>query len=490
MLDTNNPLYLWVSSSGKDGGDGTHENPFREIEEALAIVKPGNSILLTAGVYGGDKTFDISGTIHEPIRIAASPGGAVEIRAGSWFFYDVNDLIVSGLVFRAAPGGAISVIGRCSRNRFEGISFVNCGTRNGASCALFFGGSGGACNVVENCRFERMRPAGPVTPAGTVGLMVSEGDTDGEAPIIDHVFRKNYFVNYDYGVLVGTGDAPAGQYGHIVEYNTVEECGEEGILVKCSDTIVRGNSIKRCLKRSITIVAGRDSVVDSNRISDCGTGIQVNGCGHTVVNNCVVRCGGEGIGISGEAKVPERHAAANIIVENNTCVDCGTGSAGSAAARVAGVRIDAGATAVVRRNLFSGRGRPYAGPGAIAADKKKCGSLIIENIAVDRCEAMTGADAAIVAFKNATGNDFTNDSGFGASGPVLTPLAFDPHADDIDEANDYRSARAAEPDEEGEDAPEPADAGKEDFDSFMKKFYSKTAPHVLSGKSKTTGEHV
>jgi hypothetical protein len=484
MLNDNDPSILWVSSPGKDGGDGTHENPFRGIDEAIAIVKPGNTIVLMSGVFDGDRTFDISGTIHAPIRIAAEPGAHVEIRSGSWFFYDVNDLIVSGLVFRDTPGGAISVIGRCSRNRFEGIGFVNCGTRNGASCALFFGGSGGNCNVVENCRFERVRPAGP---AGTVGIMVSEGDADGEAPIIDHVFRKNYFVNYDYGILVGASDAPAGLYGHIVEYNTVEGCRTEGILVKCGDTIVRGNFIKRCAKRSITIVAGRDSTVDSNRIDDCGSGIQVYGSGHTVANNCIVRCGGEGIGINGEAKAPELREASNIIVENNTCVDCGTASEDGAEARVAGVRIDADATAIVRRNLFSGQGRPYAGAGAIAADKKKCGSLIIENIAADHCETMAGADAAEIAYKNAPGDDFTNDSGFGARGPVLTPAGFDPHADDIDEANDYRCGRG-DLDNEADEGPK-AD-GAEGFEKFMEKFYSKTAPHVLSGKSKRTREIV
>jgi hypothetical protein len=471
MLDTNNPLLLWVSSSGKDGGDGTRENPFRGIDEAIAIVRPGNTIVLKAGIYNGDRTFDISGTIDEPIRIAAEQGAGVEVRAGCWFFYDVSDVIVSGLTFRDAPSGAVSVIGACSRNRFDSLRFINCGMRDTTTCTLFFGGSGGACNVVEGCRFEHEAAAG--TKTTRAGLMVSEGDSDGGEPITDHVFRKNYFVNYDYGILVGAGDAPAGLYGHIVEYNTAEGCGEEGILVKCGDTIVRGNRITRCAKHSITVVAGRDSTVDSNRISDCGAGIQVNGIGHTVANNCVVRCGGEGIGINGEAKMQERRAASNIIVENNTCVDCGTDSAGSAAARVAGVRIDEGATVIVRRNLFSGQGRPHAGAGAIAADKKKCGTLIIENIAVDKCEAMAGADAAEIAYKNAPGDDFTNNSGFGASGPVLTPQAFDPHVDDIDEEKDYRCCREGEPDEETGEEKIPETAAGAEFESFMGRFYSK-----------------
>src|SRR5512136_894987 len=118
MFDKNDPSVLWISPQAKSGGDGTHENPFRDIERAIAIVKPGMTLLLRAGVYCGDRTFDISGTLHQPIRIAAEPGAAVEIKSACWFFYDVSDVIVSGLVFREAPNSALSVIGACSRNRF------------------------------------------------------------------------------------------------------------------------------------------------------------------------------------------------------------------------------------------------------------------------------------------------------------------------------------------------------------------------------------
>jgi hypothetical protein len=419
-----------------------------------------------AGVYGGDRTFDISGIIHEPIRIAAGPGAAAEIRAACWFFYDVSDVIVSGLTFRDAPSGAVSVIGACNRNRFGSLRFIDCGMRDTTSCTLFFGGSGGNCNVVESCRFEH--EAAGETKTMRVGLMVSEGDGDGGAPITDHVFRKNHFVNYDYGILVGAGDAPASQYGHIVELNTVEQCGTAGILIKCGDTTVRNNRVVKCTASGIAVAAGRASAIESNRIFDCGTGIQVNGDGHTVANNFILRCGGEGIGINGEAKVKARRAASNIIVENNTCVGCGS----------AGVRIDAGATAIVRRNLFSGEGKPCAGAEVIRGRKNQ--SLIIENMAADGCAAMEGAAAGAVAFKNADSGDFTNDSGFGAAGAVLTPETFEPENDTVDEADSIRCSYGALDDEESEEpgaeSAETAEPTAEDFEGFMNRFYSKNVP--------------
>ena len=480
MLEADNPSIIWVSSSGKNDGDGTRENPFGGIERAIAIVKPGMTLLLRAGVYAGDKTFDISGTIHEPIRIAAERGAAVEIRSACWYFYDVSDVVVSGLTFNNAPGGAVSVIGACARNRFDGLRFVNCGKNDAASCTLFFGGSGGSCNVVANCRFERMpqrAPAALPSAAKSAGLMVSEGDNDGGAPITDHVFTKNYFVNYDYGVLVGAGDAPAGQYGHIVEHNTVEQCRSGGILVKCSDTMVRGNLIMRCLDRPVAVAAGRGSVVDSNRVLDCGSGIQVNGDGHTVVNNCIIRCKGEAIGVNGEATMPERRAASNVLIENNTCIDCGTVPENK---RVTGVRIDAGATVIVRRNLFSGEGKPYVCTDEAGPDRRRASKLIIENMAANGCEGMEGAAAAPVAFKNAAEDDFANDSGCGAAGAVLTPDAFEPESDAVDGSKDCTCGHGAPDDEEHEglqdESAGAAEPAAEDFEVFMSRFYSNNVP--------------
>jgi hypothetical protein len=474
MQKTNDPAVLWVSPQAGSSGDGTHENPFGDIRRALADVRPGSTIVLMAGVYGRDTTFDISGTIRQPIRIIADRGAGVEVRNACWFFYDVNDCIVSGLTFRGSPFGAVSVIGACARNRFEDLRFVNCGTRGVTACTLFFGGSGGSCNVVENCRFEHAPPRKGTVPdpsAMSIGLMVSEGDNDGGAPLTDHVFRNNYFVNYDYGILIGSGDSPAGQYGHIVEQNTVEQCGTEGILVKCSDTAVRNNLVMRCSNRSITIGAGSGSLIGSNRVLDCAKGIAVRGAGHTVANNCIVRCGSEAVRACGADTVPEQRAASNILVENNTCVDNGQNQKNTAA-RVAGVRIGPGATAVVRRNLFHGEGMPFA---ADADNKKKTVSLVIENIASGQCLTAEGVAAADVAFEKGKDDDFTNGSGYGAGGWVLTPAAYDPEGDAVDEANDYRCGLGEIDDEDevsGEPEAETAKSEAEDFEGFMERFYS------------------
>ncbi len=461
MFDKNGPFILWISPSANGSGDGTFENPFGAVERALAMVKPGATIMLKGGVYRRDMTFDISGTPHQPIRIVAEQDADVEILNACWFFYDVSDLIVSNLTFRDAPSGAVSVIGACSRNRFDSLRFVDCGARAKESCTFFFGGSGGSCNVVENCRFERAAAVGRAA-----GLMVSEGDSDGGAPLTNHVFRKNCFVNYDYGILAGTGDAPAGQYGHIIEYNTLEQCRAGGILVKCGDTLVRGNRVERCPDSSISIGAGKGSVVESNRILDCARGIAVRGDGHSITNNCIVRCGSEAVRVYG--------AAFNVLVENNTCIDCGTPEGNGAAERVAGIRIDEGSTSVVRQNLFYGEGKPVAYDGAPAQPEGKKTLLIKDNVAAGRCKAMDGVAAAEAAFKNSDVGDFTNDSGYGAGGWVLTPDTFDPQVDEADTKYCESQGAFEDPDDgEPETAETDETAESAGFNSFMGRFYSK-----------------
>ncbi len=260
----------------------------------------------------------------------------------------------------------------------------------------------------------------------SIGLMVGEGDESHGEPIRDCLIRLNRFVNYDYGILVGTSDDCAGRYGHIVEYNTIESCGVEGILVKSGDTQVRGNIVKGCRKDSITIGAGSESVVEQNRIVDCARGIIVYGDSHTVTNNCIVRCGGPAIRAAGTDA--NRPAASNLFVENNTCVDCGTVPDTPAAS---GIVIDKGTSCIVRKNLVSGQGVPCSkiSEGDPVA--------IVDNLMLGRFPETNGFSRGQADFLASGDDDFANDSGYGAAGWVLGPGPAELAAES-DDTRDYR----------------------------------------------------
>ncbi|MBN1127450.1 MAG: right-handed parallel beta-helix repeat-containing protein [Chitinispirillaceae bacterium] len=457
MFDQSDPSILWVEPTAAFNGDGTGDRPFQTIDRALSAVRPGNTIVLKPGVYSHTVTVEVSGTTHQPVRIVAENGA--EVRAANWFFYDVNNVIVSGLAFRDVPNGAISVIGACRHNRFEELTFIDCGAGEMSSCTMFFGGSGGACNVVENCRFERSGDA-PSRGGPFIALMVAEGDADSGAAIMNHLFRKNYFVNYTSGIVLGTGDAPRGQYGHIVEYNTFERCSGDTLLIKCGDTQVRGNLVRECAGTAIAVRAGANSVVERNRVVNGVHGISMAGPGHTVANNCLVRCRGQGMYAAGGGN---NGAAQNLFIENNTFVECGSGS-GVDAVRHPAIRCDQETSGIIRKNLFVGKGR------AISSAAGDMPFVISDNGAGEGIETIEGVAPAAAGFRDRAADDYSNDSGYGASGWSLMPEGFDPHGDDGDPEGGYG---VASNDEECGDVS--ADEDPAEFGSFMERFYNRDA---------------
>jgi hypothetical protein len=441
LFDRFDPSILWVSPASSDHGTGTYDEPFSCIDQALALAKPGTTIVLKSGKYSRNVTMQVSGTLRQPIRIYGEEGA--EVTNACWFLYDVSNMVISQIGFRNAPQNALSVIGACSHNRFSELTFVDCGAGEKSSCTLFFGGSGGTCNVVEQCRFEQ-RPGGE----SSIAVMAAEGDNDRGQAIMNLVFRKNTFVNYTTGIVVGVGDAPAGQYGHLIEYNTFAGCAGDALIIKCGDTQIRGNLVKQCAATAIAVRAGSNSVIEANRIVDSKSGISLCGPDHSIGQNCLIRCSDQGILATGNG---QGNPATGLFIENNTFVKCGTPDL------TAAVIIEKGASGILRMNLFNGF-TDLAGPVAQF--------LVSDNVSTG--QAGQGIEQRAVVFKDPGKDDFSNDSGYGASGWMVTDKVFDPHADDIDPENDYCAVDIE--DDTQEDQPVAEEAG---FESFMGQFYLK-----------------
>jgi hypothetical protein len=71
MFSHEDPSIIWVGPAGDGGGRGTFDEPFTSVTEAVASARPGNTVVLRAGLYRGDVTVQNSGTIDRPIRITA-----------------------------------------------------------------------------------------------------------------------------------------------------------------------------------------------------------------------------------------------------------------------------------------------------------------------------------------------------------------------------------------------------------------------------------
>ena len=418
MYSHDDPKIIWVSSKFNGKCNGTFEAPYTDIRKAVMKARPGSMVVLLPGDYTECVNIENCGTITEPIRIVSEDGCGDEVccRSG-WFFYDVSDVIVSGITFRNIAHQAVSVIGACKRNSFNNLRFVNCGVDKGTPCTFFFGGSGAQCNVVENCIFEidrKKETKGEVDLP--IGLMISEGDTQADAEQNkNHIFRKNSFVNYGCAIVVGTRDQQNGSYNHIVENNVIQNCSGDGIRIKCGDTFARGNILQKCKKNGISIVHGRSDVISDNRIEECESGIYIAGYDCTLSNNCIIKSGKQAVFIATKS-AENKLLRGNTIIEKNTFVDsgikCGTSSCSD-------ILLDTNTNCIIRRNIFHGKGKPY-----IVRRRKKdlfqSGVFLIDDNKISGgCFPAEGCNELPISFPDKKAGNYANQSGYGACGWVV-----------------------------------------------------------------------
>ncbi|MCX7726730.1 MAG: right-handed parallel beta-helix repeat-containing protein [Chitinispirillaceae bacterium] len=446
---------IWVDPSATVKGNGTFESPYSSIEAALANIKAGQTIILRPGKYSSNLTVQVSGTIHKPIRIMGEPKAEVIISSACWFFYDTSDIIISGLTFQDAPYGAISIMGECCRNRIESIKFINCGTMKKAACTLYIGGAGGKWNVVENCTFirEDISRSTEITPDNaSIALMIAQGDILNNAPLSNMIIRRNRFVNYEYGILIGGEDSEKIRCGHIVEYNNIINCHREGILIKTSDTILRGNVIENCDSVALSLQSANECTVENNRIVNCRKGISVHGDGHNITGNCLIQCGEEAISV-GKISNSTEESASNCFIENNTIISKVEVNKGAKAAIV----VDSMSTGLIRGNLVYGGIKPFDRYITEETKERKGftssqgGFILKDNGIAGGGGVIEGFTDVEVLFKDEKKDNYQNSSGFGAKGWVLTPEGFDPEIDNCEGCEGYRHIELFDDDEEHTD---------------------------------------
>ncbi len=83
---------LHVSPHGNAAGQGMPESPFGSIPQALAVVKPGDTILVAAGKYREKRGINVktSGRPDAWIKIKAAPGARPKIISSGWGGFYLN----------------------------------------------------------------------------------------------------------------------------------------------------------------------------------------------------------------------------------------------------------------------------------------------------------------------------------------------------------------------------------------------------------------
>jgi len=285
MFDKLSEKNIWVSSTADDNGNGSFENPYSKIKTALDNAKAGSNIVLFSGIYDEKLVIsDIGGTIEEPIIITTFEQNFEKVISRSeWYFYSASDFVIKGITFENTTNSAISMVGESQRNSIKDCEFSECGEV--AECAIFFGGSGGDCNVVENCRFTAPKDA-----KNHIAIMISQSIDNEDDTILNSRNTSVRFCEFNdckAAIVIGSDENISGLFGeHEISDNLFENC-DCGIKIKISGTQICGNIFRNC-KNGIENIFGYENEIFENRFENCEKAISVLCDDLTIKENCFV----------------------------------------------------------------------------------------------------------------------------------------------------------------------------------------------------------
>ena len=118
----------WVASKGNDASPGTKTEPFRTIQKAADLMRPGDRCTVRGGRYREAVKLRHSGTEGKPIRIVAADGERVTLDGtdpvtGKWTQYQgaIYCTTVDGPVEQVFVDGVMQIEARWPNLRFEEI---------------------------------------------------------------------------------------------------------------------------------------------------------------------------------------------------------------------------------------------------------------------------------------------------------------------------------------------------------------------------------
>lgn len=308
-------------------------------------LKPGDEIVIADGRHANwVMTVTANGTAASPIVIrSATPGKAVFTGKSKLVIKGAEHVVVRDLAFDACKvtNKSIILLEGAKNCRVTECRFLNShGKKNDQVVRVT---AKGPDNRVDHCTFIGNEARGV-----QIHLDAETVKTDGY-PIgtrIDHnLFQDVPTEKHGGGAANGRETIQVGHGGTadclpktIVEYNIFLRCNGENECIsnKTSGNTYRFNSFKDqggCM----SLRGASGCVVEGNRFENT-PGIHVQGSGHKVVNNLIIRCGGDRKpgkqGVAGnivlgygmerrpDSEFPQHyHAAEECLVANNTIVD-------------------------------------------------------------------------------------------------------------------------------------------------------------------------
>lgn len=243
---------IYVSTTGRDTGDGSAANPFRTINHAASTVNPGDEIIVRPGTY--TETIDVNrgGTAGAEVTIRSEIPGAALIRppegAHNTITINANHVTIQGFDIKGGGGDGIEA------NNVHHITIRGNTVHDSGESGIQF-------NQSEFILVEGNETFGNASSGWYSGISIYQcrnitGDTT--TPGFRTIVRDN--ISYDNATKTGehtdgngiiiddfqstqTAGHPNYTYPTLVENNIVYQNGGKGIQVVWSDHVtVRNNT--------------------------------------------------------------------------------------------------------------------------------------------------------------------------------------------------------------------------------------------------------
>ena len=297
-------LGLWLSAPSSAQAETYEIAAGDDVEAAIAMLQPGDELVLGGGMYTVTERFtiDLAATEEQPIVIRAQDGevphihrpnaneNIVDIVNGQWVTLD-------GIEW---SGGSAGIRISSTNN----LTISNCDIHDTNDVALR-ANDGGAL-------YENLHIVGnEIHDTNNTGEGMYLGCNGNGCQVANSVIERNW-VHHTNGPTINQGDGielKEGSYGNVIRDNVIHDTNYPCILTYSTvgngePNVIEGNAMWNCGDHAIQSAA--DAVIRNNVIvgaAASGIGMQPHQSGApanlTVVHNTIVVPGGRAINVSG-----------------------------------------------------------------------------------------------------------------------------------------------------------------------------------------------
>jgi hypothetical protein len=226
---------LYVATTGSDSNPGTAAKPFKTINRAAALAKPGTTVHVAPGTYNGNVTTSVSGTASARIRyVSDTKWGAKIIGTGTEFMWTNRGNYTDIVGFDITGPGREGIINLASYTLIQGNHVHNLAVSGGCTGGGGAGinnadytksdgdiignvvhdiGTPGKCNAVQGIYSANLRGHifnNVVYRASSWGIHLWHAAD--QVVIANNTVFANGSASMGGGIVIGVGDAPGGKF--------------------------------------------------------------------------------------------------------------------------------------------------------------------------------------------------------------------------------------------------------------------------------------